>query len=176
MSSEEVPVLIVESDTADAEQVRASFTAHGWPMTIAETGEHALGLLRSGDRLPRCILLDLKLRGALNGFDVLQLVRTDPRMHRLPIIIYTGEYSRADLVRAFELGASSVIRRPVESPAKVLALVEFFLGDLDARIRDARVRVKRQFLELQARAENERGDSPLPPSGLDTAPRESWFR
>lgn len=173
---DEIPVLIVESDTADAEQVRASFSAHGWPMTIADTGEHALGLLRTAERLPRCILLDLKLRGTLNGFDVLQLIRGDARMHKLPVIIYTGDYSRADLVRAFDLGASSVIRRPVESPAKVLALVEFFLGDLDARIRDARVRVKRQFLELQARAEHEHGDHPTPPSGISAVVRESWFR
>ena len=154
MTTGEAFVLIVEQDPADAAEVRKSFASHGWPMTVAETGEQAVWLLRNNSTLPRCILLDLALRGALNGFDVLRLIRSDERTSAIPVIIYTANYSNDDLVKAFDLGAATVIRRPVESPAKVLALVEFFLGDLEARVRDARVRVKRAFLELQGRTDS----------------------
>lgn len=177
-------VLIVESDAADAGSVRDSFAAHGWPMAIAQTGEQALAMLADSQKLPRCILLDLRLRGPMTGFDLLVRLRSEARTARLPVIIYTSDYTKEDLVRAFDLGASSVIRRPVESPAKVLALVEFFLGDLENRVRDARVRVKRQFLELQARTEHDATTpstgipriDPTPPSGLAHEPRDSWFR
>jgi len=161
----ECPVMIVEDDETDAQLVKESFLRHGWPMLVAETGEQALSMLRTSETVPRCVLLDLKLRGHLDGFDTLRLLRANPRTARVPVIVYTASYTQDDLVQAFELGAASVIRRPVESPAKVLAMVEWFIGDLDARLRSARVRVKRQFLELQGRADESL--VPGPPSGIE---------
>lgn len=155
MALDDSPVMIVEDDAQDAALVKESFAAHGWPMVIADTGEQALTMLRTAPKLPRCVLLDLHLLGHLDGFDTLRLIRSNEKTRRIPVIIYTASYTREDLIQAFELGAASVIRRPVQSPAKVLALVEWFIGDLDNRLRNARVQVKRQFLELQARAEGD---------------------
>jgi len=159
---EGAPVLVVESDESDAKLVEESFRTHGWPVIRARTAEEALRLLRAADVTPRCVLLDLRLSGPMSGFDLLRAFHEGEGTRATPVIVYTGEYTRDDLVQAFALGASSVIKKPVDSPARVVAMVEFFLGELDDRLRQARVTTRRQFVELRSRAEAPPGPSDHP--------------
>jgi two-component system response regulator len=74
------------------------------------TGTHAS---RDKDQMPQLVLLDLKLP-KVNGLQVLQRIRSDPRTKRLPVVIFTSSNEEEDLINSYNLGANSYVRKPVE--------------------------------------------------------------
>jgi CheY-like chemotaxis protein len=71
--------------------------------------------------LPAVLLLDLKLP-KMNGFDVLDRVRADPRTALLPVVILTSSNETEDRLRGYRSGANSYVKKPVESAAFVDAV------------------------------------------------------
>ena len=63
--------------------------------------------------LPQVVLLDLKLP-KIDGLEVLQRVREDPRTKLLPVVILTSSKEEQDMIRGYSLGANSYIRKPVD--------------------------------------------------------------
>jgi two-component system response regulator len=74
------------------------------------TGAHAG---RNTAVLPGLILLDLKLP-KLDGLEVLRRLRADERTRRLPVVVLTSSKEETDLIRSYDLGANSYIRKPVD--------------------------------------------------------------
>ncbi len=62
--------------------------------------------------MPRLILLDLKLP-KVDGLQVLQRVRGDERTREIPVIVLTSSDEESDLIRSYQYGASSYIRKSV---------------------------------------------------------------
>jgi two-component system, response regulator len=87
---------------------------------IARDGEEALDFFfcrgdyaeRSFDVPPKLVLLDLKLP-KVNGIEVLQQVKSDPRTKSIPIVVLTSSKEEIDLVRSYNFGANSYIQKPV---------------------------------------------------------------
>ena len=63
--------------------------------------------------LPQVVLLDLKLP-RLDGLQVLERVRANPKTRLLPIVILTSSTEQRDLQTGYTLGANSYIRKPVD--------------------------------------------------------------
>jgi CheY-like chemotaxis protein len=63
--------------------------------------------------LPQLVLLDLKLP-RLDGLQVLERVRANPKTRLLPIVILTSSTEQRDLLTGYTLGANSYIRKPVD--------------------------------------------------------------
>jgi CheY-like chemotaxis protein len=90
-------------------------------LVIAPNGEEALDYLfgtgqyaeRDIRIMPVIILLDLKLPG-IDGLGVLQHIRDDERTKFLPVIVLTSSIEEEDVLRSYELGANSYIRKPVD--------------------------------------------------------------
>lgn len=74
------------------------------------TGEYAG---RDEYDLPRLILIDLKLP-KMDGLQVLQRVRSDERTKRLPVVIFTSSNEAEDIIKSYDLGANSYVRKPVD--------------------------------------------------------------
>ncbi|MEA2751525.1 MAG: hypothetical protein QOI41_5668 [Myxococcales bacterium] len=74
------------------------------------TGDHA-GRDTSVD--PQLILLDLKLP-RLDGLEVLRRIRADERTALLPVVVMTSSQQEEDVIRSYELGANSYLRKPVD--------------------------------------------------------------
>lgn len=69
-------------------------------------GTQALGMM------PQFVLLDLKLPD-MSGLDVLRRIRADERTKRVPVVVFTSSAEEEDLVKSYDLGANSFVRKPV---------------------------------------------------------------
>ncbi len=86
-------------------------------MEVARDGESALvSLLDLAGRnglLPELIVLDLNLPGK-SGFEVLQELKRDPGLKRIPVIVFSSSSHASDVRRAYDLQASCYVRKPVD--------------------------------------------------------------
>jgi two-component system response regulator len=82
-------------------------------LAIAHDGVEALNYLSGPGPLPAVILLDLKLP-KVDGLEVLRQIRATPRLKRLPVVILTSSKEELDVVKSYDLGANSYIRKPVD--------------------------------------------------------------
>jgi two-component system response regulator len=62
--------------------------------------------------MPKMILLDLKLP-KVDGLQVLQRIRADESTRRLPVVIFTSSSEQEDMIKSYDLGANSYVRKPV---------------------------------------------------------------
>jgi two-component system response regulator len=67
---------------------------------------------RDLSHMPTVILLDLKLP-KLSGLEVLQQLRADPRTRVTPVVVLTSSSEDEDMMRSYQLGANSYVRKPV---------------------------------------------------------------
>jgi two-component system response regulator len=74
------------------------------------TGAHAG---RDQSVMPQLVLLDLKLP-RVDGLEVLQRMRAEPRTRLLPVVILTSSKEERDIIHGYSLGANSYVRKPVD--------------------------------------------------------------
>ena len=112
------PILLVEDNPDDVTFTLRAFRQNniGNEVIVASDGAQALQMLlpASGARAlqPALVLLDIKLP-KIDGLDVLQRIRADPRTDSLPVVMLTTSNEETDIVSAYRLGANSFVRKPV---------------------------------------------------------------
>ena len=100
------------------------------PIEVVSDGEEAVNYLAGhgpfADRerypLPVLILLDLKLPRK-SGFEVLEWLRQQPKLKRVPVVVLTSSSRDSDINHAYDLGANSYLVKPPSFDA-LLKLVE----------------------------------------------------
>ncbi len=109
-----VRLLLVDDDVDVATMYEAQLTAHGFQVIRAHSALEAID--RAGAELPDLIYLDLGLP-ELQGFDVLQQLRSAASTGSIPIVILTN-YSEPELIeRSRELGAHDYLIKAHTPPA-----------------------------------------------------------
>ena len=117
------PVLVVEDNSDDVLFIRRAFTKARLsnPLRIVQDGEQAIAYLsgtgdfadRSAHPMPLLILLDLKLP-RLSGLEFLEWLRVQqPDLRRISVVVLTSSRESSDVNRAYELGASTYLAKPV---------------------------------------------------------------
>jgi two-component system response regulator len=117
-----VEILIVEDSDEDLELVlRALSRSHlSNQIRVARDGVEAMEFIfcegphagRKIENGPKVILLDLKLP-RVDGLEVLQRVKADPRTRTIPVVVLTSSKQQNDIVESYQLGVNSYIVTPV---------------------------------------------------------------
>ena len=110
-------ILLVEDNSADVELTRHMLSKSRIvnQLIVAADGQAALDSLSGAEdaALPALILLDLALP-RLPGLELLQRVRSNARLRRMPVVVLTVSDAPADSSAADELAANAYIRKPVD--------------------------------------------------------------
>jgi DNA-binding response OmpR family regulator len=126
-----VQILLVEDNAYDVELTIKALKKGQIKneLVVARDGQQALDLLFGvGGKekfVPGLILLDLNLP-KVNGLDVLQQLKADAELRRVPVLILTASTHEEDVVRSYDLGVNTFISKPVEFEEfiKVITAIE----------------------------------------------------
>ena len=116
-------ILVVEDDEDHSRLIIKTLKKIGQlknDIILAENGQEAVDYLRkkgkyknSNHALPFLVLLDIKLP-LKNGFEVLEEIKADKTLKKIPIVVLTTTSGKEDIERALALGANDYITKPVK--------------------------------------------------------------
>jgi len=117
-----IHILMAEDDADDRMLVAEAFEEKRVVNSLAfvEDGEELLDYLnrrgKYGDleKFPRpdIILLDLNMP-RMDGREALKIIKADPKLRGIPVIVLTTSQAEQDILMSYDLGASSFITKPV---------------------------------------------------------------
>jgi two-component system, response regulator len=138
MNHNSVEVLLVEDNLNDAELTIRELRKHHMANNLfhVKDGEEALDFIFGEGKYadsrdlfyrPKVVLLDIQMP-KVNGIEVLQKVKSDPRTRTTPIVILTSSKEDPDIQKCYDLGANSYIVKPVnfESFAEAIRNLGFY--------------------------------------------------
>lgn len=125
-------ILLVEDSPDQVELTREALRISGAPhvLQVVRDGVEALDFLRQGHR-PHLVLLDLNLP-RMDGREVLSVLKRDPELRMLPVVVMTTSGAEEDVRIAYDLHANSYVCKPLdfESFVEVIRLLVQFWTDV----------------------------------------------
>jgi CheY-like chemotaxis protein len=114
-------ILYAEDDPDDRLLATMAYRESGAvnPLVLVADGEEALEYLRdtgrhagrAGGPKPGIVVLDLNMPG-MDGNEVLRVIKADPGLRRIPVVILTTSTSQTDIASSYDAGANSYIVKP----------------------------------------------------------------
>lgn len=126
-------ILVVEDELDALELVSFNLKAAGYEVLTAVDGLEAIKKAKHSD--PQLILLDLMLP-EIDGLEVCKILRRDPVLEEVPIIMLTAKATEIDRILGLELGADDYITKPF-SPRELLLRIKNLLGRKQSQSRKA---------------------------------------
>jgi two-component system response regulator len=123
MIQNSVEILLVEDNQTDAELTIRALKKHNMANNLihVKNGADALDFIfgsgkyansRDVSFVPKVVLLDIQMP-KLNGIEVLQKIKADPRTRSMPVVMLTSSKESPDVQACYDLGANSYIVKPV---------------------------------------------------------------
>jgi DNA-binding response OmpR family regulator len=138
-------ILVVDDDREIVRLVRAYLEQAGFKVFVAYDGETALHAVRR--ERPDLIVLDLMLPDR-DGWEITRLVRNDPALANMPIVMLTARVEDTDKIVGLELGADDYVTKPF-NPQVVVARVRAVLRRATAETLPPRLlRVRELAIDL----------------------------
>lgn len=121
MKADDPVILLVDDNTCVETLMRTVFRRAGFaqPLQFAADGEEALAYLQGDGRysdrmefpMPTVVLMDLKMPG-MNGFEILEWIRQQQALRRIPVYILSASSRQEDIEKAYDLGANTYLVKP----------------------------------------------------------------
>jgi len=115
-----IEILLIEDSPGDVRLTREALKEAKVlnRLSVATDGVEAMEFLRRRGRhadtpRPDLILLDLNLPRK-DGREVLEEIKTDPSLKRIPVVVLTTSRAEEDVIRAYDLHANCYITKPVD--------------------------------------------------------------
>lgn len=125
-------ILLVEDDPKDVELTLIALEDYNLANEVIVLGDgaEALDYLhcrgnfagRSSEN-PAVLLLDLKLP-KVDGLEVLQQIKTNEKLHAIPVVVLTSSREERDMVTSYKLGVNAYVVKPVDFHEFVNAIKE----------------------------------------------------
>jgi CheY-like chemotaxis protein len=133
-------ILHVEDNPDDVMLMNLAFSRAGVAarLHVVTDGNEAIAALQQGSGAsgspPICVLLDVKLP-RVSGLEVLEWIRKQPRLKRMPVILLTSSNQSTDINRAYDLGANSFLVKPpdLDSLTQLVKTVAHYWVDTNVR-------------------------------------------
>ena len=129
-----IKVLLVEDDPGDVDLIRECLQEAkiALDLSVVTDGVVAINFLRqegqyAGAPRPDLILLDLNLP-KLDGREVLHIIKNDPGLKSIPVVVLTTSDLDEDILRSYDLGANCYVTKPVglKEFIKIVHAIESF--------------------------------------------------
>lgn len=127
-------ILIVDDESYARQTIEMLLLKESYELFFAEDAHEALAQL--DDEIPDVILSDVMMPN-MDGFELCQRIKRNPKWNHVPIILVTALDSKQDLARGLEAGADDFLHKPINGL------------ELRARVRSM-LRIKLRHDELQA--------------------------
>lgn len=116
-------ILLLDDDPIIQEMLRFVFSREGYTITQLTNGKHILEALNKNPT--SLVLLDIMMPG-MDGFEVLETIRSQRQFDQLPVVILSSMKGENDLEKGFSLGADDYIYKPF-SPSELVIRIRRFL-------------------------------------------------
>jgi CheY-like chemotaxis protein len=113
-------IVLAEDNPGAARLVEIALRTTGLAheLRIAYDGDQAIKALEQSTDL---LLLDLHMPGT-NGFEVLQHIKQDTKLRRIPVVMFTSSNYADDVNKAYDLYANAYVRKPASLPELCVTL------------------------------------------------------
>ena len=108
-------ILLIEDERINALAFKKGLMSiyAGTELIIHETAENGLNHLKVEKKIPEIIMLDLNLP-KMNGIGFLKVIKADPELKKIPVIILTTSINPQDKVDCFELQVAGYFIKPID--------------------------------------------------------------
>lgn len=127
-------ILIIEDNPAEVRLLREAFKESSLHPTLYILGDGASAIRfldeikqENSQGLPHLILLDLNLP-LKNGFEILQHIKGDVALKRIPVIVLSSSQNPDDIAKAYDLHANCYLTKPVDFEPffEIVKALEYF--------------------------------------------------
>lgn len=123
---EKQTIMVIEDDAFVMDIYQTKLSVEGFDVIGAENGMEALKKLEGGECHPDLILLDI-LMPYVNGLEVLEKIKKDERLNKIPIILLTNLSQKEEIGQGIGLGANDYLIKSHFTPSEVLEKIRIFL-------------------------------------------------
>ncbi len=120
-SKKTINLLLIEDDIDQVEIIKSAFDIikENENLYVVYDGQEALDFLYNRNKYsdknkaprPDLIFLDIRIP-KIHGLEVLRIIKNDPDLKKIPVIILSGSDRDVDIAKSYELGANSYICKP----------------------------------------------------------------
>lgn len=110
-------ILLVEDSKAIQQMYKNKLTIEQFNVITADNGMEAIKIL--SQEKPDIILLDLMMP-IMDGYKVLQVVKTDPRLSNIPVLVFSAKGQAEEVEKSLNLGAAGYIVKATTKPNEVI--------------------------------------------------------
>jgi CheY-like chemotaxis protein len=113
-------VLLVDDDARNIFALSSVLERRGMKVLTATTGTEAVEVIKKEPAVA-IVLMDIMMPG-MDGYETMQVIRSDPNFRRLPILALTAKAMKGDREKCLEAGASDYLAKPVNTEQLLSAL------------------------------------------------------
>ncbi len=117
-------ILLVEDSPSILAIYKNMLTIEQFQVTTAVNGMEAIKAL-SQER-PDAVLLDLMMP-IMDGYKVLQVIKTDPKLSKIPVLVFSAKGQPEEIEKALSLGAAGYVIKATTKPKEVIEKIRAIL-------------------------------------------------
>jgi len=121
--------MLIEDSKVIQQMYRSKLILEQFVVLTADNGMEAIKLL--SQETPDLILLDLMMP-VMDGYKVLQVIKTDPRLSKIPVLVFSARGQPEEVEKALNLGAAGFIVKATTKPNEVIEQIRKILSQKPA--------------------------------------------